>query len=459
MTYEPFPAFDQWSVNFDSAVIDAYAERLRRVRESSTPEDRRRAVEIATRYAAVDTGAIEGLYQTDRGFTRTIATQSEYWERALDMRGDHVKRSIQDALDAYDFVLDATTQNRPITATWLRQLHETITNHQETYTVSEPIPEGGYRESQRPLPHGEYKKYPNNPTSRVTGRIHDYATPEETPSEVLRLMDELATPAFLDSHPVVQAAYAHYAYVCIHPFADGNGRVARALASVYLYRNPGVPLVIFADQRDLYLDALEAADDGQGAPFVNFIAERVIDTVMMVTDSFTPTTTQADERSIIASITEATSTWLSADLTLAAKRLQSICVTSLEAVIAARKLPALLNVSVVPTSGVPKQPPRLPPGYVFADQNPWITIMACIDQTSNHVYGLTHVVAGTMEPDKPELMVVPCDEDGVNLEVWLHDIDPAQSTSLRIRVDAWAENVACSFINRLNEILTHHDTK
>lgn len=37
---------------------------------------------------------------------------------------------------------------------------------------------------------------------------------------------------------------------------------ARAAISISLYRDPGVPLVIFADQRDLYLDALEAADLG-----------------------------------------------------------------------------------------------------------------------------------------------------------------------------------------------------
>ena len=458
MTYVPFPAFDRWSVDFDSTVVDSYAERLRRTRESSTPEDLRRAVEIATRYAAVDTGAIEGLYQTDRGFTRTIATQTEYWERALDMRGEDVKRSIQDALDAYEFVLDATTQNRPITASWLRQLHETITTHQETYTVWEPAPEGGYRQSQRPLPHGDYKTFPNNPPSPDTGRTHDYAPPEETPSEVLRLMDELAKPAFLAAHPVIQAAYAHYAYVCIHPFADGNGRVARALASVYLYRNPGVPLVVFADQRNPYLDALEAADDGRGTPFVNFIAERVIDTVMMVIESAMQVHSRVDETSVLESINEATSTWLDDDLVLAAQRLQNSCEVSLGAAIKSKNLPTPLNVSVMPALGVAKQPPSLPPGYVFAVQNPWITVMARIDQSVGNMYGLVHVVAGTTQPNVPELMIVPCDDDGVSLEVWRRDIDPMESASLRIRVDAWAESVACSFVNRLNEILTHNDS-
>ncbi|MDR1394463.1 MAG: hypothetical protein LBJ62_11000 [Bifidobacteriaceae bacterium] len=73
-------------------------------------------------------------------------------------------------------------------------------------------------------------------------------------------------------------------------FADGNGRVARALASVYLYRDPGVPLVIFADQRDLYIDALEAAGQRWPGAFAQFIADRVVDTIGLVIDESDGTT-------------------------------------------------------------------------------------------------------------------------------------------------------------------------
>ena len=58
--------------------------------------------------------------------------------------------------------------------------------------------------------------------------------------------------------------------------------MARALAAVFLYRRPGVPLVIFADQKTRYLDALEAADQDLSGPFVAFVAERAIDTIELV---------------------------------------------------------------------------------------------------------------------------------------------------------------------------------
>ncbi len=112
MAGEPFPAFADWPVDFDPVVVDAYADRLQRIRELSTPEARHHALEVATRSAAVDTGAIEGLYQTDRGFTRTIAAQGEFWQRALDLKGEPAKGSIHDALEAYEFVLGAVTQRR-----------------------------------------------------------------------------------------------------------------------------------------------------------------------------------------------------------------------------------------------------------------------------------------------------------------------------------------------------------
>jgi hypothetical protein len=99
-------------------------------------------------------------------------------------------------------------------------------------------------------------------------------------------MSELRSEQFRDAHPVIQAAYAHYAFVCIHPFSDGNGRVSRAFASVFLYRSPGMPLVIFADQKQGYVAALEAADGGNLASFLRYIADRVMDAALRLEEEW-----------------------------------------------------------------------------------------------------------------------------------------------------------------------------
>jgi hypothetical protein len=50
------------------------------------------------RAAAIDTGAIEGLYEVDRGFTMTVARGVAAWEKVLAAREPVVRRSFEDAL-------------------------------------------------------------------------------------------------------------------------------------------------------------------------------------------------------------------------------------------------------------------------------------------------------------------------------------------------------------------------
>ena len=81
------------------------------------------------------------------------------------------------------------------------------------------------------------------------------------------------------------AAQAHYDMAAIHPFRDGNGRVARLLLN-YVLRYFGLPYVVLPkDSREQYLDTLEAANAGNIMPFVDFVAEqyeRTLDRLLKV---------------------------------------------------------------------------------------------------------------------------------------------------------------------------------
>ncbi|PXA67484.1 Fic family protein [Cryobacterium arcticum] len=276
--YAPFPVFLRWVPdNFEHLTFDRYAEQLASAKTESGPDVLRSAVSIATKWAAVNTGAIENLYDVDRGFTYSVAVSGAAWSNIHKLKGDSAAHAMADAINAYDYVLDATTKDRPVTEHWIKELHAIVCASQESFTVLTAV---GTQE--RSLPLGTYKTDPNSPLNLATNEVHSYAPPMDTGPEMARLIEQLRSDEFIAAHPILQAAYAHYAFVCIHPFADGNGRVSRALASTYLYRNPGVPLVIFADQKGEYLDALEAADAGNSSAFVHFVSERAIDTVGMV---------------------------------------------------------------------------------------------------------------------------------------------------------------------------------
>jgi hypothetical protein len=150
---------------------------------------------------------------------------------------------------------------------------------QETYRVMTAI---GPQE--QTLTKGRYKVLPNHVRTR-DGEDHSYAPVDVTPAEMARLVAEIRTEPFLSAHPVIQAAYAHYCLVVIHPFADGNGRVARALASAFTYRAISMPIMILSEQKGAYLDALEVADRGDYQAFVDFMSGRSLDTIRLVNES------------------------------------------------------------------------------------------------------------------------------------------------------------------------------
>ena len=78
-------------------------------------------------------------------------------------------------------------------------------------------------------------------------------------------------------HPVELAATLHQRFVFIHPFVDGNGRVARLLMNLALLRNGFTIAIIPAVLRHEYIYSLEAAHT-RPEVFVDFIADRVIAT-------------------------------------------------------------------------------------------------------------------------------------------------------------------------------------
>jgi Fic family protein len=278
--YQSFPDFSAWPVptENDLQLWDRFASHLEEIREQATPEALRNSIEVAVRAAAMDTGAIEGLYTVDRGFTMTVASQAFAWEHALEEKGEKVRELFEAQLEAYELVIDAVTRKLPISEAWIRALHEKVCAEQQTYRV---LTDQGYQEQE--LPRGSYKTQPNH--VRLTdGSIHPYAPVDQVPSEMYRLLEQVRTPEFESAHPVAQASYIHYAFVVIHPFADGNGRVARALASVFFFRAHSIPFLVFANQRKPYFDALHQADLGETRPLLTFFLDRGIDTFQLVID-------------------------------------------------------------------------------------------------------------------------------------------------------------------------------
>lgn len=146
--------------------------------------------------------------------------------------------------------------NIPLTQNFIRTLHHTLLR--EDYTVYRTLP-GGVQTSYV-IHAGQYKTRPNSVITRYGDRF-DYASPEETPALMTDLVDWYnQAEAEEKLSPIELAALFHYRYIRIHPFEDGNGRIARLLMNFILARHGYPMIVVRSRNKSEYLEALHATD-------------------------------------------------------------------------------------------------------------------------------------------------------------------------------------------------------
>jgi Fic family protein len=163
----------------------------------------------------------------------------------------------------------------------LREIHETLNHHKAVLRLQELVASGqnchaeGIRELHRILLQnidddrsGTYR----TEHALVTGAPQQPIRPERIAEEMEGLFLWIKSNSL---HPVIHAGELHYKFVKIHPFYDGNGRVARLLMNWSLLSN-GYPLtVIPAEARARYITSIDDADRGSPLEFFQLLCECV----------------------------------------------------------------------------------------------------------------------------------------------------------------------------------------
>ena len=273
--YSPILRFTDWHP-LSSSELQNFKPRIEKLKDRS-PDLFVQAATEAMKWASIETGAIEDLYKTDRGFTFSVASQTNTLQIVLDRKGESFAQHLKAQLNAYEYILDFATGKQELALSRVRELHAVVCEGQDTYKVL--VAESEFEE--RPLSKGVFKKFPNN-VATATGIIHHYCPVEDVNQQMQFLVDQTRDDVFLNAPAIVQGSYVHHTFTQIHPFSDGNGRMARALASIYLYRELSIPMVIFNDQRDVYFNALEAADSRNTEEFQKFMETIVDSTIEML---------------------------------------------------------------------------------------------------------------------------------------------------------------------------------
>jgi Fic family protein len=201
----------------------------------------------------VKSSAIEGEVLDPQEVRSSIARRLGLDEAGLPKAGRDVEGVVEMTLDA------TRNYESPLTAERLFDWHAAL------------FPTG--RSGMTRITVGAWRPGGSGPMQAVSGplgrqRVHFEAPePERLPSEMVRFLDWFNAPAPLD--PVLRAGLAHFWFVTIHPFEDGNGRIARAIADLALARADGtkerfysMSAQIEAERKEYYFQ-LEAAQRGE----------------------------------------------------------------------------------------------------------------------------------------------------------------------------------------------------
>lgn len=213
------------------------------------PDDIREAlIKQLTALWTFDSTSIEGN-------TLTLGETIKVLELGLTISGKPLKdhEEVYGHAKAVEFIYDLIRKDK-IQAEDLFNLHRCVMQKSSI-------------DSLRPI--GDWKRDFNGTTGVRNGKpvYMEYASPSDTPRLMSRWMKQFnrkLLSATSKTRAVNVYAWAHLSFVRIHPFFDGNGRIARLIANLPLLKCGHPPLLIGQNRRAEYIDLLWEYENAVG---------------------------------------------------------------------------------------------------------------------------------------------------------------------------------------------------
>jgi Fic family protein len=237
---------------------------LKKVEEKKKRLDKLRPLSQDALQKLLEDIRLRHTYHSDaiEGNTLTLQETKLVLEEGITIGGKPLKDHIEARNDAeaFDLMIDLVHAKKELSQEIIQRIHEYVTKG----LLQDP---GQYRAG----------------NVRVTGA--DTRPPSYL--KVIPLMDNyIKQIKEVQLHPLKKAAYIHHELVRIHPFFDGNGRVARLLTNFYLMTK-GYPIIIVKkEDRKKYYQALNKADHGDLSDFTLFIMRDVHESLQYYLSSF-----------------------------------------------------------------------------------------------------------------------------------------------------------------------------
>ena len=228
---------------------------LKQIEKKKKELDKRRPLDPSHLKNIQDWFKVELTYSSNslEGNTLTKSETAIVIEKGITIRGKTITEHLEATNLAYalDFIKKLATKKEPLTLVEIKQMHALILRGIDDKHA------GVWR----------------TVLVKVAGSDVEFTSPE-------KLID--ATEAFekwlhrAQEVTPQKAADAHFKFVSIHPFIEGNGRIARLLMNFILIKNGYPPAIISPEERLEYINALEKGQkEGNLKPFYSVIYQAI----------------------------------------------------------------------------------------------------------------------------------------------------------------------------------------
>jgi Fic family protein len=226
---------------------------FKKIQEKKKKLDKHRPIPKDALVKILEDIRLRHTYHSDaiEGNTLSLQETKVVLEEGVTISGKSLKDHIEakDDAEAFDLMIELAQKKKQITQEIIQRIHETVTKG----TLTDP---------------GKYR------TENV--RISGSKTTPPSFLKIVKLIDDyIKDIKTLKMNTISKAAFIHHKIVWIHPFSNGNGRVARLLTNLYLIKEGYPPIVLKKEDRKKYYNLLKQADNGNLNPLTDFIAKEI----------------------------------------------------------------------------------------------------------------------------------------------------------------------------------------
>jgi len=247
--------------------------------------DNSNAVDEFARYACLSSNVIEGVFSLEgsswprlvrRGFfvnsIEGISRDSKLKKKTT------IIRVLENTLEALNKMSTSLDDFALFTPEFLMELHRMLLQNDnfvieevDEYTVYQVIPLGKFRVRACITEHGEDEDV----------RVTQFCHPSLICTEMERYCKLARCVLANDSIDVfMKTAWLQWAFLRIHPFADGNGRISRIISSIPLCKLGLPPVVVTMACKPVYFAALHQADTEKNLlPLSAFLRSSILETI------------------------------------------------------------------------------------------------------------------------------------------------------------------------------------